>query len=280
MLSYRHGYHAGNHADVLKHTVLIYCIDYLIRKDKPLLYLDTHAGAGLYDLDSEFSRLNREHAGGVEAVLAAKDLPPLLETYKQQVQQFNAGLEQLRHYPGSPAIAMQRLRPYERLILCEMHSNEAHNLTRFTTGDRRVRVAAEDGYGALSALVPPIERRALVLIDPSYEVKSEYQQLVESVVKAWRKFPQGVYLVWYPLLDGSSGERMAKKIAAAGVRHLHSYELRLAKPAARGMTGSGMLVINPPWGLPEQMQECLPWLARELGAPGEGNCQIKELAGE
>jgi len=278
VLSYRHGFHAGNHADVLKHSVLVYCIDYLIRKDKPLLYLDTHAGAGLYDLDTEFSQVNREHADGVGCLLAASDLPDLLETYRRQVQLCNDSAENLRHYPGSPAIAMQRLRPYDRLILCEMHNNEVHNLSRFVGADRRVYIQPGDGYRSLLAAVPPIERRALVLVDPSYEVKSEYQQLPEALGKAWKKFPQGVYLIWYPILAGNPSERMAGKLATSGVRHLHRYELQIDKAGSRGMTGSGMLVINPPWGLPEQMRESLPWLARELGV--EGGFRVDELVAE
>ncbi len=259
MLSYRHAFHAGNHADVLKHLVQVLVLQYLVQKEgKPLCYIDTHAGAGSYALRSAFASKNREFDSGIARLWQRADLPPPLESYVSLVRGFNPGGELLQ-YPGSPAIAAKILHAGHRLQLCELHPEDGNRLEHWAGRDRRIRVQQCDGFAALKALLPPIEKRALVMIDPPYEVKTDYATVLSALQLATRKFATGVYALWYPLLERESVGALVKKLEALPVKSL-LVELPVQAAAGEGMYGSGMFIINPPWVLQQQLQICLPYL--------------------
>jgi 23S rRNA (adenine2030-N6)-methyltransferase len=266
MLSYRHAFHAGNHADVLKHLVEVLILRYLVSKEgKPLRYIDTHAGEGSYDLSRSFASKNREYATGIAHLWQRDDLPPALQAYLDVVRSFNP-TSQLKQYPGSPAIAAHILHSSHRMQLFELHGADASRLQHWAERDRRINVRQEDGFAALKAILPPIERRALVMIDPPYEIKSDYQKVVATLRLASKKFSTGVYALWYPILDREEVGHLVKQLEAMAVRSL-LVELHVQSATTEGMYGSGMFVINPPWRLHEQLKECLPYLQYVLAAP-------------
>ncbi|HET6566278.1 MAG TPA: 23S rRNA (adenine(2030)-N(6))-methyltransferase RlmJ [Xanthomonadales bacterium] len=278
MLSYRHSYHAGNFADVLKHLVLVEILQYLKRKNGAFDYIDTHAGAGLYSLQSIHASKLAEYRDGI-ARLNVADWPELAG-YLGLIESFNPGGE-LLIYPGSPAIAHRLLRPQDRASLFELHPADFAELQQLFHRDRRVRTFHEDGHKGLLRLLPPKSRRAVVLVDPSYEVKTEYAQLVQTLAQAWRRFPAGVYALWYPVIDRQRSEEMIAAIAQSGIRDIQRYELGVAADSAeRGMTACGMLVINPPWTLQAELAALLPRLAQQL-RQGEGAySRVEVVAGE
>lgn len=273
MLSYRHSYHAGNFADVLKHTVLVEILKHLVQKDKPFEYIDTHAGAGLYNLRSGFSTKLSEFENGIGR-LADNDWPELKD-YRRIVADCNQ-TDLLDFYPGSPLIAMQYLRAKDRAWLFELHTGDFPLLEKHTANDQRVRVMQKDGYQGLMSLLPPAARRGLVLIDPSYEVKTEYDTVVKSLRSAWRKFPTGIYALWYPVVQRRQVDRLIRQLLAFEIKDIQRFELSvLPDSAARGMTGSGMIVINPPWRLFQLMQTMLPKLGRALaGDKSHFRCDV------
>lgn len=276
MLSYRHSFHAGNHADVLKHLVLARILAYLVRKDKPLCYLDTHAGAGGYALQGVQAQKNREYETGIGRLWERDDLPVPLADYVELVRRFNPGTE-LQYYPGSPWLARQLLRPTDRLFLHELHPADCAALREHSAGDRRVKVSCADGYQGCIALVPPMERRGLVLIDPSFELKSDYRKAIETLHQAYKRFATGVYALWYPVVERARVESMERALRATGIPRVDRYELAIAPDRrGHGMSASGLLVVNPPWGLRGEMEACLPWLARELAGAG-GGCRAEAM---
>ena len=276
MLSYRHSFHAGNHADVLKHLVLARILAYLVRKDKPLCYLDTHAGAGGYTLQGVQAQKNREYETGIGRLWGRADLPVPLAEYLELVRRFNPGNE-LQYYPGSPWLARQLLRPTDRLFLHELHPADCAALREQSAGDRRVKVSCADGYQGCIALVPPMERRGLVLIDPPFELKTDYRQAIETLHQAHKRFATGVYALWYPVVERARVESMERALRATGIPRVDRYELAIAPDRrGHGMTASGLLVVNPPWGLRAEMEACLPWLVRELAGAG-GGCRVEAL---
>ena len=278
MLSYRHSFHAGNFADVLKHLVLVNILQYLTQKDKPLCYIDTHAAAGAYALNSDAALKTREYENGIGALWQRDDLPPSVASYVQMVRDFNGGGE-LANYPGSPWFAQQVLRPKDRLFLYELHKNEFELLKDNMGGDRRVHVKCDDGFVASVAMLPPQERRGLVLIDPPYEVKKDYQTVVQSLVKASRRFSTGVYALWYPVVDRYRIDDLVGDLKSSGLRNIQLYELGLEPDSDRfGMTASGMVVINPPWMMMKEMEAILPFLAKCLGQ--QGHFRAEQLVAE
>lgn len=264
MLSYRHAFHAGNHADVLKHMVLALIIDYMKQKEKPFWYIDTHAGAGMYALDSSEAKKNSEFAGGISRVLDRRaSLPEFLRPYFAVLDELNRA--QPNYYPGSPLFAAHLLREVDRLRLFEMHPQDSELLKNNFKSDRRVLVAAGDGFDGLKALLPPPTKRALVLIDPPYELKEDYARVVKSLQDALRRFATGTYAVWHPLLPRADAARLPQQLAALPVPSLR-IELRVSQSQGEfGMYGSGMFVLNPPWLLRDQMQVVLPLLRDILG---------------
>ncbi|MBR9911676.1 MAG: 23S rRNA (adenine(2030)-N(6))-methyltransferase RlmJ [Gammaproteobacteria bacterium] len=275
MLSYRHAYHAGNHADVLKHLAEVLILDYLRKKaDKPLRYIDTHAGPGLYDLAEGYARQNSEFESGISRLWQAPDLPEPLSRYVNTVRSFNPGSE-LTRYPGSPAIARAMLGAKHKLQLFELHPADFEQLQKWGRGDRRVSAEKLDGFQRLPKSLPPHERRALVVIDPPYELKQDYQAAVAALESAVRQFASGVYLLWYPLLQRDEVGRMLKRLRGRDWHWLNA-ELCVGAASSGGMYGSGVFVINPPWHLMDELRASLPVLQRLLG---DGNEQEFSLTG-
>ncbi|SJM89821.1 putative DNA (exogenous) processing protein [Crenothrix polyspora] len=280
MLSYRHIFHAGNFADVLKHLVLIHIIDYLKKKDKPFCYIDTHAGPGKYPLDNEFALKNREFDSGISQLWHRDDLPELVARYVDLVKQFN-DTGDLKSYPGSPLIAQHLLRKQDHLFLCELHSTEIALLTKRFKGIRGVDVVHADGLKHGLSLLPPSQHRGLVMIDPSYEIKNDYRLVVDTLLAMTKRFATGTYALWYPVIERDRNHRLEKAIIATGIKNVQLFELGVrADSSGHGMTASGMIVINPPWTLAAQMEQTLPYLAKVLTDKADGIYRIKVLAGE
>ena len=273
MLSYLHGYHAGNHADVLKHTVLTALLARLVAKDKPLRYVDTHAGAGGYDLRARAAQRNREHEGGVGKLWDATDAPGAVSRWLALVQRFN-GDGALKRYPGSPWLARELLRPIDDLYLFELHPAEHRALKEACDEDRRAKVLREDGLAACIGLVPPPSKRALVFVDPSYELRDEHRDAVDALKKLHARFATGVFAIWYPVIERRWVERYERALRAA-VGAVSTYELNIARERREGgLVGSGMFVVNAPWQLDDELREALPWLAQHLGVDREANYRI------
>lgn len=271
MLSYRHAFHAGNHADVLKHAVLLELLDYFNRKDKPWYYIDTHAGGGCYALDSEQAGKTAEFVEGIGRLWQASELCAPLASYVAAVHSFNPP-GRLLFYPGSPALAMTRARAQDRLRLFELHPADHESLQRTFNGEaERVQVSRSDGFGALKALLPPPSRRGLVLIDPPYELKEDYRRVVDTVRDAMKRFPTGTYMVWYPMLARTEARQMPQRLADLGAESWLDVRLAVRRPRADGfgMFGSGLYIINPPWLLPGQLETMMPQLVKLL-AEDEG----------
>lgn len=279
MLSYQHGYHAGNPADVLKHTVLCNVLDYLRQKNKPFYCHDTHAGRGLYALDSMEAKKTGEYLQGISEIWSRFDAPAALQPYLDAVAACNGGSRKnaLKRYPGSPVLMQKMLRTGDRLGCTEMHPQEYLALGSVLPKHRKVKVTREDGYTAVLAAMPPIERRGLVLLDPSYELPGDDKAVVEAVRESLKRFAQGTYLVWYPLVNAARTRDLMYKAEKLVSHDLLLIELRTANPVgAKGMYGSGMLVYNPPWPLEQQMREVLPWLVERL-APEQGSWRVEWL---
>ncbi|MDR1228373.1 MAG: 23S rRNA (adenine(2030)-N(6))-methyltransferase RlmJ [Azoarcus sp.] len=267
MLSYRHAFHAGSHADVLKHFVLAELLAHFNKKEKPWTYIDTHAGAGCYALESEAAGKTAEFAEGIGRLWTRPDPPGAMAVYMDAVRQFNPG-GRLLFYPGSPALAMTFARERDSLHLFERHPADLQALQR-TFADRtsRVHVHGGDGFAGLGALLPPPARRAVTLIDPSYELKSDYRRVVDALAAALRRFATGCYALWYPLLARPESRRLPARLAELGVENWLDVRLRVRRAPREGfgMSGSGLYIVNPPWVLPERLQAALPWLAAALG---------------
>jgi 23S rRNA (adenine2030-N6)-methyltransferase len=280
MLSYRHGFHAGNPSDVLKHVVLGELIAALQRKDSPFCYLDTHAGAGRYDLHSALAQKNAEFRDGVARVLETDGAPPAVARYVAVVRALN-GDDGLRWYPGSPLIARHLLRDQDRIALCELHSTEIKALKALFAEDRRVAVHHLDGYQGLKAFLPPRERRGLVLCDPAFELKGERERLVDTIRLAWLRWPSGVYAIWHPIQDHKATDRFYRRFVDAGIRSTLRVELLTADPGTdRKLLGSGLVIVNPPWQLDEQLASVVPWLWRVLSPGTQGRWLVDWLLPE
>lgn len=268
-MNYRHGYHAGNFADVLKHVALCELLRLLTAKDKKLFVLDSHAGAGGYDLGGDQARRTGEARSGIRRLAAAPraGMPAAVARYLAAVaaydRKFGTAVEGLRRYPGSPRLVRAALRPGDRFVACELHPAEALALKREFAGDRAVEVRQADGYKVLKALLPPIERRGLVLVDPPFEETDEFERLERAMRQATRRFATGCYALWYPIKD---------EAASSFVQALAPYQplilsLDLGEGEPGGLSACGLAVINPPWRFDEAMREALPWIAAQLG-PG------------
>lgn len=268
MLSYRHSFHAGNFADVLKHYILVEILEALAKKDKPFEYIDTHAGAGLHYLHSEQAQKLAEFTNGIGR-LTPKDWPEL-GSYFTAINACNP-TNQLTHYPGSPLIANHFLRRQDRGWLYELHPSDAKLLQKNLQKKHKMRVMQGDGFTGLLSLLPPTSRRGVVLIDPSYEIKSDYEKVFSVVNQAYKKFANGIYAIWYPVVDRELILRLEKKFINSGIKDIQRFELGIKEDTTEhGMTSSGMLVINPPWELHEKMSKLLPKLAKHLGSDENG----------
>lgn len=267
MLSYRHAFHAGNHADVLKHLVLREVLAYFSGKGKPYWYVDTHAGAGYYALDTGYATQNAEFDTGITRLLARNDLPLEIAEYVDAVKALNKD-EVLRCYPGSPGIAAPMLNSDDRMRLFELHPTDGKALAEnFRSAGRTVSVQAVDGFTGLKAVLPPPPRRAVVLIDPPYEDKRDYQRVLEALKDGQKRFATGTYMVWYPQLTRADSEMLPERFKALKLTSWLNVTLSVTKPSQRGfgMYGSGLFIVNPPWTLPKMLNTLLPYLVEVLG---------------
>ena len=277
MLSYRHAFHAGNFADVLKHLVLIQILEYLNLKDKAWCCVDTHAGGGKYALDGSYALQNREFDSGIGKLWLRDDLPDVVNDYVKLIKRFNVS-EQLSRYPGSPLIIKQLLREQDRLFLFELHSEEIKQLRKAMRSDPRIMIDQADGLTAAVPLLPPRERRGLVFIDPSYEMKNDYTLVTETLIKMTKRFATGTYALWYPVVERRRNEGLERALKKSGIGNMQLFELGVQGDAEGfGMTACGMIIINPPWTLKAQMDSVLPWLAEELGVNGAGHFRSEVL---
>ncbi len=267
MLSYRHAFHAGNHADVLKHFVEVQLLRYLAQKDKPFWYIDTHAGAGCYSLDSGYATQNAEYESGIALLWERDDLPAPLADYVALVKKINPD-GQLKLYPGSPLVALELLREQDRMRLFELHPTDSEILQQnFTGRGTQVLMQTADGFAALKALLPPPPRRALILIDPPYEDKQDYQRVFSALGDGLKRFAGGVYAVWYPQLQRAEARQLPERLKQLPVKSWLHVALSVQAPSEDGfgMRGSGMFILNPPWLLHGVLQEVMPYLVKVLG---------------
>ena len=280
MLAYRHLFHAGNFADVFKHALLARLLLALARKDKPFFYLDTHAGTALYDLDHPWAAKLAEHRGGIDLVWQRRDAPAELEPYLAAVRADNGG-SRVRFYPGSPRIARRLLRPGDRMVLTELNKDDCAALARRFEGDRQVQVQCMDGYHALKALLPPLERRGLVLIDSSFDRAHEFDRLVEGLVIAHKRWATGMYAIWYPMMEPHALHAFDRALVASGVRKVLKLELAVLPAGwAESLRGCGMLVVNPPFRFDDEARRLLDWLWQVLAEAGTGGRSVSWLVPE
>lgn len=280
MLSYRHSFHAGNHADVLKHTVQSLIITALKEKEKPFLYLDTHAGAGRYQLASEQAVRTGEYLEGIARIWLQSDLPAEMRPYIGAIKSLNPN-GNLRFYPGSPLIARQLLREQDQMQLTELHPSDFPLLRGEFMKDKRAHTERTDGYQQLKAKLPPASRRGLILIDPPYEMKTDYQAVVRGIQEGYKRFNTGIFALWYPVVLRQHVKRMISGLQETGIRRILQIELAVRPDnEQRGMTASGMIVVNPPWRLEQQMRHLLPWLHQTLVPSGTGHIGVDWIVPE
>ncbi|WP_321912419.1 MULTISPECIES: 23S rRNA (adenine(2030)-N(6))-methyltransferase RlmJ [unclassified Paraburkholderia] len=277
MLSYRHAFHAGNHADVLKHAVVVQLLHYLGKKDKAYWYIDTHAGAGAYALREGYATKNAEFDTGIGKLWGRNDLPAALAEYVDEVAALNPDGD-LRFYPGSPYLAWRLMREQDRMRLFELHSTEIDVLRhRFHDAGRRVMIYAGDGFDGIKALLPPPPRRALVLIDPSFEDKRDYARTLTCVEESLKRFANGTYAVWYPQVTRPESQRFPEQLKRLQDKNWLHLTLSVSNPPEDGfgLYGSGMFILNPPYTLEAAMKEALPWLVKTLGQDAGAQFKIE-----
>ena len=255
MLSYRHGYHAGNAADVLKHFILTYVLDYIKKKDKSFVFIDSHAGAGKYLISDPYMQKNKEYLQGIEKILQLKNDNIFLKKYLDLVKSINFNSD-LKIYPGSCFLAARSLRPNDNLYFFELHPKEFLNLKKNFENDSRVIIENRDSYQRLKKLLPPKEKRAVILIDPSYELKDEYEKVLEMLSDCYKKFPLGVYIIWYPVLKNKKSEKFIFNVVEKNYKNLSHVEM-ITDNLNNGMQGSGLFILNCPWSIENDIKKSL-----------------------
>ena len=255
MLSYRHGYHAGNAADVLKHFILTYVLDYIKKKDKGFIFIDSHAGAGKYLISDPYMQKNKEYLQGIKKILQLKNNNIFLKRYLDLIKSINFNSD-LKIYPGSCYLAARSLRPNDNLYFFELHPKEFLNLKKNFNNDSRVIIENRDSYQRLNKLLPPKEKRAVILIDPSYELKDEYEKVLEMLSDCYKKFPLGVYIIWYPVLKIKKSEKFIFNILKKKYKNLSHVEM-ITDNSNNGMQGSGLFVLNCPWSIENDIKKSL-----------------------
>jgi len=279
-MNYRHAFHAGNHCDVLKHAALCLVLDRLKAKEKPFAVLDTHAGRGLYDLESEAARRTGEHEGGVVRVLGAPVPPAALRPYVEAIGRANP-FGGARWYPGSPVIVADALRPGDSAKFCELHPEERAALEGALAGRRGVKIFDLDGYQAARAFLPPAERRGLVLIDPPFEKSGEYDRLAAALEEGLKRWASGIFMIWRPVKDAAGWRRFLVAAEALGARDTLAVEINIREAVEDKLTGSGLYIVNPPYGLSASLAEILSWLAPLLAiGPGAGWTLVERERGK
>lgn len=278
-MNYRHAFHAGNHADVLKHVVLMMLVEHLEKKSAPFFYLDTHAGGGTYDLSLGESQRSGEYKQGIGRLLEFPEqaLAPEVRDYVRLVRECaGPGRSAITAYPGSPHIVLRRRRPTDRLVLAETHAREAQSLRTVTARQKLVSVIESDGYAAIRAQLPPRENRGLVLMDPPYESDDEFDRVYEALEQGVERWPTGMYCIWYPLTERAAPLRFRRNLERSGIRKILDCTLSVM-PADTpvGMRGSGLVIVNPPWQLDTRLAELLPDLHRLLVPEGSGGTTVE-----
>lgn len=280
MLSYRHSFHAGNHADVLKHLVLVLIIRSLQQKEKGFFYLDTHSGVGRYNLTSHEAEKTAEYLDGIGRLWQREDWPDEVADYIAQIKKINHA-NKLKYYAGSPLIAANLLRPQDRGLLTELHPSDFPSLRLNFKAYDNISTKRENGYQQLKSALPPKERRGLVLIDPPYELKEDYDLVVRAIEEGYKRFSTGVYAIWYPVVSRQYVKRIIRGLEQTGIRSILQIELAVRPDAEqRGMIASGMIVINPPWMLETQMKSLLPYLLQALVPEKTGSWKVKWITPE
>ena len=255
MLSYRHGYHAGNAADVLKHFILTYVLDYIKKKDKGFIFIDSHAGAGKYLISDPYMQKNKEYLQGIEKILQLKNDNIFLKKYLDLVKSINFNSD-LKIYPGSCFLAARSLRPNDNLYFFELHPKEFLNLKKNFENDSRVIIENRDSCQGLKKLLPPKEKRAVILIDPSYELKDEYEKVLKMLSDCYKKFPLGVYIIWYPVLKNKKSEKFIFNVLKKKYKNLSHVEM-ITDNLNNGMQGSGLFILNCPWSIENDIKKSL-----------------------
>jgi 23S rRNA (adenine2030-N6)-methyltransferase len=283
-MNYRHAYHAGNFADVLKHVVLMMLVEHLKKKPAPFFYLDTHAGRGVYDLSEAQAQRSGEYKNGIGRLLEtpAAALPPEVASYVSLVRaSAGKGHSAITAYPGSPVIVARLRRPEDRLVLMETQAKEAAALEAALGRHRRVSVIQSDGYAALKAQLPPRENRGLVLMDPPYESDAEFDRVLAGLEVAHGRWPTGTLCVWYPLTARAGPLRFHRELEGSGLRKVLDVRLSVLPADAQvGLAGAGLVIVNPPWLLDERLRELLPPLHRLLSPDGGGGTSVEWLVPE
>ncbi|CAB1368841.1 23S rRNA (adenine(2030)-N(6))-methyltransferase RlmJ [Denitratisoma oestradiolicum] len=280
MLSYRHAFHAGNHADVLKHFVLVQLLRHFNQKDKPYWVVDTHAGAGLYDLQSVYASKNAEFSGGIGRLWERKNLPAPLADYVDQVRHFNPD-GRLRNYPGSPALALSLMREADRLRLFELHSTDARVLAdtlgrAFPGREKHYALRQADGFAELKSVLPPPPRRGFTLMDPAYEDKRDYLRALAAVKEGLARFATGTFALWYPQVQRGDSRQLPEKLKKLPASWLHvSLTVQAPSEDGFGMHGSGLFILNPPWTLASTLKDCLPLLTEALAQDDQARHQLE-----
>ncbi len=272
MLAYRHAYHAGNHADVLKHITLMLLLRHMNAKDKSYRYIDTHAGAGGYSLEGQYAQKKGEFEQGIARLWGRDDLPPVVADYLALVQRFNPE-GRLSQYPGSPALAQMLLRPQDQMRLFELHPTDHRILASFVGESPGVNVHRMDGFEGLRGQVPPSSRRALVMMDPSYEGLADYSKVISALRDALTRFATGVYMVWYPQVSKLEATQLPKRLQAMAPKSWLHARLTVQQPDTQGfgLAGSGVFILNPPHTLHDELQSVLPFLTQALAQYPEAN---------
>lgn len=278
MLSYRHAFHAGNHADILKHATQIFILNSLRRKEKPFIYIDTHAGAGVYDLHSQQAQKTGESELAIQALWQQQNNFPELQDYFQCLKSSNS--HKLRYYLGSPLITEHFLREQDRMALMELHPTDAVSLKKRLRKPKQTRFFQTDGFKQLIALTPPIPKRGLVLIDPPYEIKEDYSTAINALQEAHKRWATGIYAIWYPILARRDfSENFVRKIKQLGLANTVNIEMFISSRQNHdGMYGSGMIVVNAPWQLDSYMEGLLPKLSDTLSQDQQANWKVEWLA--
>ncbi|HVY53251.1 MAG TPA: 23S rRNA (adenine(2030)-N(6))-methyltransferase RlmJ [Gammaproteobacteria bacterium] len=282
-MNYRHLFHAGNFADVVKHVVIVGLIASLLRKDKPFCFLDTHAGKGYYDLMSEIAQKNKEHKDGIMKILSQENPPGLIKRYLGSIQKINSRLSEsrfasMRFYPGSPFIVRPFLRPGDRIIATELHPQEYQALKKACDYDRQISTHQMDGYLGLKAFLPPKERRGLVLIDPPYENPDEFRHLIKALTVALKRWETGIYAIWYPIKERTLVDQFHHALKETVKKEIMIVELSIyPEDVPSHLNGCGMAIINPPWKFDQEMNNVIPWLWKVLNIGHKGAHRVYQL---
>ncbi len=278
-MNYRHIYHAGNFADVAKHVGLVYCLEALKRKDGPFFVLDTHAGRGVYDLQSAEARKSAEAERGIQRLIDQGMNGSVLTDYFAAVRARPG--KRLANYPGSPALIAAALRPQDRALFVELLPAEARAAEREIGSAGRIRVDIGDGYAALKSQLPPAERRGLVLIDPPYESLDELKILLRAFAEAYRRWPSGTYLIWYPIRSAEQRRQVHARFEALEIPKMLCADLAIhPDDAGLGLAGSGLLLVNPPYGVDDHLRQAYEAIHRAIATPGAGYVQVERLTQE